>query len=169
MTTLVIGSGVQVTVKPGDTLVVVVKLVYTVPVPVTAKLWASLYIAPGRDYTIIEDIQLLAGTDNVWDGSISMPITDNVGLRNYTYHLLVELPDYSVSVQEDNAVICTGMTEGILQDIGDIGQLIGMLVLVMMMGMMMNIMTEPEGVVVGAKKEYEKAKEVAQPIVQIFR
>ena len=166
MTTLVVGSGVQVTVSPGDILTVEMKLVYTVPAPITASLWVSLYIPPGRDYTIMTEIPLVAGTDQVWEGSVSVPITDDVGLRNYTYDLLVELPDYNLQATESQAVVVTGMTTG---TIGGIFELVGMMIVVMMLGMVMNIMTEPEGFTVGAKKEYEKVKGAVQPIVQIFK
>lgn len=52
--------------------------------------------------------------------------------------------------------------------IGDMGELIGMLVLVMMMQMMMGLMEDPRGFRVAAGEKIEKVKEVAAPVIQIF-
>jgi len=157
----------QLIVSPGDTIAVDVRFKYTSPDPVTISLMAALWIPPGVDYPTSHAIQLGEGVDAVWTGSVEIPITDSVGLRNDTYHLLVSLPDYGVSDQADNAVICEGMPAGI-GGILDMGPMLGMLVMVMIMSMIMNMMSSPEGFMAEAGKTYEKVKKVAEPAVHIL-
>jgi len=154
-----------VTVSPGDTLEVTASFLYTTDVVANVELWVSLYIAPGRDYTVGSTIQLEPGREKKWTGTVHMPITDAVGLKNYTYDLLVELPDHGLQAWAKGAITVTNMPQAFL---GNLGQMIGMLVLVMMMGIVMDIMTGPEGMLPTAKKYVEKAEKVVTPVVGLF-
>lgn len=154
----------QLSVQPGDIIVVGVSFKYTTPAPIDVVIVAALWIPPGVDYPNNYGISLDTAIDKIFTGSLEIPIRDDVGLRNDTYHLLVTLPDYGLSDQVDNAVTCTGMPAGV----GDVAEMIGMLVIVMMMSMVMNIMTAPEGIIPAATKKYEEIKGAVQPVIQIF-
>jgi len=154
----------QVAVSPGSTLEVDVSFDYTVPAASSTELWTSLYIAPGRDYTIKQSVSLPAGTNQQWTGTIQVPITDEVGLRNYTYDILVEIPVEGLQAFEYSAVVITGMTA---TTIGGIAETIGLLITVMIVTMMMNMMgpmlEDPEFL----GKAAGKAKEVGGKVIQI--
>jgi len=133
-------DGGQVEVVIGDVLEVVVSFNYHAMTPITAELWLSLVIPPGRDYTVKQQEQLEA-TEEIkeWSGTIVMPIEESgmFGfLRNYTYDLYFEIP-YATSevVIVRNAVVVTGALVNILE-------LVPALILVMMMSVMMSVMGE---------------------------
>ncbi len=133
-------DGKQVEVSPGDTLEVLVSFNYLTSVPVTAELWLSLVIPPGRDYTVKQPEQLgVSDGVAVWSGSILMPIEASgvFGfLKNYTYDLYFEIPHATseVAIALD-AVVVTGVAAGIVE-------MIPALIMVMMMSMMMSVMGE---------------------------
>lgn len=161
-----VAAGLEpITVKLGDTLLVGIRFRYTVPSSIGIDLTASLWIPPGVDYVVRGSISLDKGTDELWEGTIEVPITEASGLRNYTYTLGAELPAYGVSDQIDDAVTCTGMPAGVFTGIGD---MIPMLIMVMMMSVMMNMMTGSEGFMATGAKYVEKGKEIAAPVIQIF-
>lgn len=150
-------------VSPGDTLTVSLSFMYTVPSSAKIRLNGSLWIPPGVDYTVPFEIDLSGGTDQMWEGDIEIPITDEVGLKNDTYHLLVSLPGHGLSAQVDNAIVCTGMTGGFLGGIGEIGGLIGMMITMMIVMMMMQMMGGfIGGGIGGPAKVGEKAGEWAK-------
>jgi len=128
----------SIDVSPGDIITVNVGFTYTTPSPLKVQLSGSLWIPPGVDYTIPAEIDLDTGVDQTWEGGIQIPIEDEIGLKNDTYHLLVSLPNYGLSAQVDNAIKCVGMTEDFGFNV--IGEMVGMLVLVMVVMMMMNMM-----------------------------
>lgn len=157
-----------ITVEPGDAILVDVSFKYSAPSGMEVTLTGALHILPGVDYEISTVVPIAAGTDKTWTGVVEIPINDVVGLRNYTYHLMVRLPDYGLIAQIDDAVTCTGMPEGVWQQIGGIAEMVGMLVTVMIVGIMMDMMTSQEGFLATGAKYVERGKEVAAPIIQIF-
>ncbi|GAH73969.1 unnamed protein product [marine sediment metagenome] len=101
-----------ITVALGDSVLVDVSFKYTAPSAVDVDLTASLWLPPGVDYTVKRIVSLEAGTNQTWTGVIEIPITEESGLRNYTYILGVALPAYGIGDQVSDAVTCTGMPEG---------------------------------------------------------
>lgn len=140
----VTGAGAaSVSVTEGDTLEVDVSFKYSSPDAVQKQLMAGLGIFPSVDYKLYFDVDLPEGTDLIKEDTLQIPITSSAGLRNDTYDIWVGIKD--LSVRENDAVIVSGMPESTL---GNIGEMILMVVVVMVMSMMMEAMSgfgEPAG------------------------
>lgn len=135
--------GTQVEVSPGDTLEVEVSFDYRLTEPTQVELWLSLVIPPGRDYTIKYQVYLpgTGGALETWTGTIEIPITSNVGLKNLTYDLWAEIRGTNLVVKIDAAIVVSGITTG---GIGGILDIIPMMVIMMMMSVMMPMMEDTE-------------------------
>lgn len=131
--------GKEVALSPGDILEIEVSFDYKSPTASVPTLWASLGIGIGRDIESFKQIELSASSAlKTWTGTTEIVIPTS-GKSDGTYWMKVEIDGEEITIQ--NAVVITGMpTTGI----GQIGDMIGMLVLVMMMSMMMNMMQDPE-------------------------
>lgn len=148
---------------PGDPLDVGVTFKYTSTEDTEVQLWASLSLPPGRDIEAFETIQLTKSlTENEWSGDITVQVPTS-GVVDGEYTLKVETDGVETTIL--GAVTLVGMpTTGI----GQMGEMIGMLVLMMVMTMIMDMMTSPEGFMATGAKYVEKGKEVAAPIIKIF-
>lgn len=151
----------------GDTLHVEATVNYTATEDFTKEIWVSLVVEPFRDETFKYNIslpQVGAPTNVVL--TFDIPIQEN-SLKNQTYDLWVEF-DGGLQDKASSAVTLSGMPEGILGGIGNIAELIGMMVMVMIMTMIMGFMQEPGTFVEKAAVVTEKVGKAAAPIIQIF-
>lgn len=105
-------AGQDLELAYGDTLRVTVTFNAIAPTAVTTEVWVSLVIEPGRDYTIKRSVALNKSiTPLPYSVVVDMPISDTVGLKNYTYDLWAELPSYNKVVKISGAVTITGVAE----------------------------------------------------------
>lgn len=155
-------SAAVVGVAPGDVIEVDISFNYSVPADRTVNLTAGLYIPPGFDYPTQHNLSLEAGENKTKTATVEIPITADVGLKNDTYHLRVELE--GLSDQVDNAVTVTGQS-GLMDSLG------AMVLMMLMMGMMsvtMEFAKDPSGTLKKGAEVAKKGAEAAAPVIKIF-
>lgn len=177
-------AGQQLELAAGDTLRVTVSFDAAMSSDTTTELWVSLLIEPGRDYTIKTPVPLKkSATPLPYSIVVDMPITTTCGLDNLTYDLWAELPSYDEVVKVQDAASITGMPASFKETLGNIGDMISLMIVMMMMSMMMEQtrgLYEPAGTpsrpkpvteaaVKGAKKAAEYGGKAVKRVIEYYR
>ncbi len=165
-------SNEQITIQPGDELKVGYKLFYSSTQAANKELEIGI-VSTKIDRTKLDtvNVPLSPSADGEYSDSVVITVSDNARLGDGEANLYIIYQngeDDEDVFQEVNALLLEGFGEGLLDNLGDMGRLIGMMILMMMLSMIMQYVNDPALTFEGKEGLKKAAKESLPFNINIF-